>query len=319
MLCSKTPHANPCQEPLKILNIQIPQLENKFETISHLVGHKTDRILRKRRGLFNGVSYAFNWLFGTPDAADAEFYSKSIKDLFKQKHDIQALMRQQIHIISDAIYNYNSSALLLKANEEKLNLNFIKFNNFSESTNSRLQLIEQNQLISNRLNLLTQMVTEISEEMNIQIESLLFARQNIIHPSIINPVNLRKELLKIKLENNLDFPIPINDIDKIYHYFSICRLGVIYDQEIIIYAIKIPLVHKQLFNLYNLIPLPFPIPLFILTLTQPTLTCSLVQLRSITVALTIYHLARKLRMKTFYARDLKFTLQPKEQFAKQRY
>lgn len=108
MLCSKLPGIEFCQEPLKLTKIQIPQLETKFDTIVNLVGHREGN-KRKHGGIFNGVSYAFNWFFGTPDAADAKYYSDSIKSLVQQNHDIQSLMRQQIHIISDGIQNYNST------------------------------------------------------------------------------------------------------------------------------------------------------------------------------------------------------------------
>lgn len=255
MLCSKLPGTGFCQEPLKLIKIQIPQLETKFETIINLVGHREGN-KRKRRGLFNGVSYAFNWLFGTPDADDAKYYSDSIKSLFQQNHDIQALMRQQIHIMSDAIQNYNNTAQTLQSNEEKLNYNILQFNNFSESTSNKIQKLELTQVVSRHVNLLSQMISDLNEEIDIQISAILFAKQKIIHPSVITPTNLQKELLKIQLNTNVRFPIALNDVGNIYKYFSICDLNVIYDQELLIFAIKIPLVLEQLFNLFNLIPLP---------------------------------------------------------------
>lgn len=257
ILCSKAPDTSPsCHESLKLLRIQIPQIESKFETITHLVGHDVSSLKRTRRGLFNGVSYAFNWLFGTPDAADAKFYSDSIKKLSQQNHDIQLLMKQQVQIISDAIDNYNSSAYSMRTNEEKLNNNIEKFNNFSLETNLRLGNVEMKQIIIKHINLIVQVITEVNEQCDILISTILFAKQNIIHPSIISPVNLRQELLKVKLRNNVEFPIPINNLNNIYKYFSICDLTVIFDNENLIYAIKIPLVHEQLYNLYHLIPLP---------------------------------------------------------------
>lgn len=259
-MCTKSISPKPWQEQLKFLTLQIPQLETKFSTVSNLVGHKDDKLIRNRRGLFNGVSYAFNWLFGTPDADDAQFYSDSIKNLLEQNHDVQLLMKQQIHIISSAIKNYNASAQSLKLNENKLNSNIKKFNKFSENTNAKIQSLELNQAITENMGFLSELINELNEEFDVLISSILFARQNTIHPSIITPVNLQKELLKVRLTTDAQFPISINNVYNIHKYFSICDLSVVYDRENIIYAIKIPLVHEQIYNLYNLIPLPTQLP-----------------------------------------------------------
>lgn len=121
IMCSKIMDTQYCKHSLNIAQLYIPQLDSRFDTIAHLVGHesildKTNKMFRKRRGLFNGVSKAFNWLFGVPDSDDAYYFSQSINDLNSKNQDIQSLMKQQIHIISSALKNYNSSVQLLIAN-----------------------------------------------------------------------------------------------------------------------------------------------------------------------------------------------------------
>lgn len=63
-LCSKMSEAISCKNSLKLSQVSIPHLESKFDTIFHLVGHKfiDSNNVRKRRGLFNGVSHVFNCL-----------------------------------------------------------------------------------------------------------------------------------------------------------------------------------------------------------------------------------------------------------------
>lgn len=53
---------------------------NKYDSLSYLTSHDISELLYKRfkRGLFDGVSYAFKWLFGTPDAEDAKYYTEAI-------------------------------------------------------------------------------------------------------------------------------------------------------------------------------------------------------------------------------------------------
>lgn len=88
------------------------------------------------------------------------------------------------------------------------------------------------------------------------ISSILFAKQNILHPLVITVQNLKNELLKIKLDSNVQFPVPLNKDFQIHNYFSINKISVIYDNFNLIYVIRILLVDTQIFTLYNLIPLP---------------------------------------------------------------
>ncbi|KAJ3650057.1 hypothetical protein Zmor_021766 [Zophobas morio] len=55
---------------------------------------------------------------------------------------------------------------------------------------------------------------------------------------------------------HLNFPIPPDNLEHIHKYFSICKLSVVFDRNILIYIIQIPLVSEETFHLYHLIPLP---------------------------------------------------------------
>lgn len=264
IMCSKIMETQSCKSSLKLAQLHIPQLESKFDTIAHLVGHQSvlDNVnnFRKRRGLFNGVSKAFNWLFGVPDSDDASYYTQSINDLNTKNHDIQSLMKQQIHIISSALKNYNSSIELLKANEIKLNQNFVKFNHFSKLIDVDLRLQSQKQAILEYTSILFQIFNELNQEFDNIIAAILFAKQNTLHPIVITPNTLKNELSKITLNSDVQFPISIHDYTEIYKFFSLCEISAVYNNEILIFSIKIPLVREQLFNIYNLIPLPAAYP-----------------------------------------------------------
>lgn len=247
-----------CKESLELIEIRLEKLNKKLEAINHLTGHEPDKMsLRVKRGLINGVSYTFKWLFGIPDADDAEYYNDAIHAVVNQNQDMQKLLKQQVHIISEAISGYNRSALTLKFNEEKLNKNIKIFNKFSNSSIIRINSLTYVQTVMDHLNLLSQITEELDEEFDVIISSILFSKQNILHPSIITPKSLREELLKINNKRtDLDFPIDLDDNANIFKYTQICSLSVVYTNKVLIYAIKIPLVTKDLYQLYNLIPLP---------------------------------------------------------------
>lgn len=207
-----------CNETLTLISNSFKLLNEKFDSICHLTGHNLDIISRQKRGLFNGVSYAFKWLFGTPDADDAQFYTDAINNISTQNHDMQLLMRQQVHILSDAINDYNKTAQALISNQNTLNKNVAAFNKFASSTTKRVNSLTFMQTITNQLNLLTQLTNELKEEFDTIISAILFSKQDILHPTVITPRHLKDELLKIKLTSTLEFPFDLDALDNAYKF-----------------------------------------------------------------------------------------------------
>lgn len=244
-----------CKKSLQFLEFQIRQINQKIETIAHLTDHTT-QTSRKKRGLINGVSSALKWLFGTPDANDAQFYSNAIKSLQSKNRNTLNLMQQQIHVISSAIINYNNSIQSFKNNENKLNENIRNFNKFGKTVSDRLNHIVSAQSTLGHINFLTELSLELNEEYDIIIASILFAKQNILHPFVITPTNMKNELLQIKLKPNVQFPLALENDSEFHNYFSISKISVVYDNTNLIFAIRIPLIKTQSFTLYKLIPLP---------------------------------------------------------------
>ncbi|KAL3286703.1 hypothetical protein HHI36_001198, partial [Cryptolaemus montrouzieri] len=87
---------------------------------------------RNERGLFHGISSSFEWIIGTPDVDDAQYYSNAIKALDIKNRETQLHIKNQVQIMPSAIINYNSSLQSLKVNESRLNENINTFNDFPE-------------------------------------------------------------------------------------------------------------------------------------------------------------------------------------------
>lgn len=250
-----------CNDRLETFQYEIKTINDKFDSLSHLTTHEPVEFKhRVKRGLFDGVSYAFKWLFGVPDAEDAQHYTEAIESISQQNHEMQVLMKQQIHIMSDAISDYNKTSQALYLNEQKINENFSKFNKFAKDVVMTINSLTFVQTRIDHLNLLSQLINELNEELDIIVSSILFSKQNILHPSVITPKQLYHELLKVRTNTNFELPINNDNIDNIHKYLEICQLSVMYADKNLIYAVKIPLVTKELYQLFNLVPLPIKSP-----------------------------------------------------------
>lgn len=245
-----------CNNTLQLAKSGIDNIHMKIESITHLTGHELES-LRKKRGLLNGISYAVNWLFGIPDADDAKYYDESIKSLLNANKNTQLLMKQQIAVVSNAIQNFNASVINLKINEEKFNENLKKFNHFSNQTTSAINELRLQRVIADQLHLLSKLVSKLDNYCDLLIESITLARHNILHPNIITPFQLLQELSHVTLKSGQQLPYHLgyNTINK---YFDLKQLSVVYINNNIIFAIKIPLVNEVSYILYELLPLPIP-------------------------------------------------------------
>lgn len=166
-------------------------------------------------------------------------------------------MRQQIAITSNAIQNFNASFETLRINEDKLNENIVLFNKFTNETASSLNELRLQQIVTEQISLLSQITNEINQYCDLLIYSITLAKHNILHPQVITPVNLLRELDNIVLQNGQRLPIPVN-YATIHKYFEISKLNVLYVNSMIIFANKIPLVEEPPYTLYEILPLPIP-------------------------------------------------------------
>ncbi|KAK6616772.1 hypothetical protein RUM43_015121 [Polyplax serrata] len=123
-----------CENSIQMLNKNILRLEEKVATINGLLGYPNDS--REKRGLFNSVSYGLKWLFGVPDASDAEFYSKSIHQVLSNESHMKTLMEKQISIALSTISDFNKTIEDFAFTTHKINNNIDLFNKFSAQTAS---------------------------------------------------------------------------------------------------------------------------------------------------------------------------------------
>lgn len=84
-------------------------------------------------------------------------------------------MKQQIHIISDAITQYNESVLSLRANEEKLKINIIKFIKFANQTVNVVDSLSYSQTVTDHFNTLSLLISDLDNKFDVITRSILFS------------------------------------------------------------------------------------------------------------------------------------------------
>ncbi|CAG9105924.1 unnamed protein product, partial [Plutella xylostella] len=239
--------------PAKVL------LESNFiksQSISHLISDQSSS--RSKRALeFGGEILKF--FFGTLDADDARKYDDAIAACQSNEQNLFSLMKENIHIVKSSINNFNETIFKLNVNEQKLNgrLSMMQYilSNISRNNNDLINIAR----LQGFNNLIESSLLTISNMLDNILNSVLFAKANILHPSILSPSKLLIELEKRSnhIKRNLDFPITLN-INNIHTIIDVSKLTSYFYNNKLVFVLQIPLIAPTKFNLYKNIPLPTP-------------------------------------------------------------
>ncbi|XP_063981145.1 uncharacterized protein LOC135164593 [Diachasmimorpha longicaudata] len=239
-----------CSQPLKNIQKEIEEIDRKSEILDQLVNYKPGRF---SRGLIDGGSYALNWLFGVPDADDAQYYIDSINSLVNNNKQTQILLKTQIQIITSTIKNFNNSLTSLREQEQTMNTNIQKINQYFTNNNKRINYLELMIIISSHISALSSLVAHLLSKYTEYIDALNLGKHNILSPTIVTPRNLVHEMKRYKGEYDLLLNLDHDDITTLY---NLAKVQIIFDKDMIIFAIHFPLVQKNIYDFYHLIPLP---------------------------------------------------------------
>lgn len=173
---------------------------------------------RQKRELIDGLSSLLKYLIGTSDVKDAKHYDECIDLLEKQELDLSKLMQKQIKIISSTTKNFNGTIHKIVYDEQIINENILKLNQYLNSSDKLIFDMKVNEQISTISIQILESVTSLDNEINEVLTSILLAKSNIIHPSIISPKELYQELLLsnyARSNKNLIIPVTIHNIHTI--------------------------------------------------------------------------------------------------------
>ncbi|KOB63593.1 Uncharacterized protein OBRU01_22231 [Operophtera brumata] len=168
-------------------------------------------------------------------------------------------MKDNILVTTSIITSYNKTLNKIKINEVNLNEAIDKLShklqNISELTNGLHVLSNINEILDS----LETSILTLSFQLEDVTNAILFSSQNILHPAVITPQQLYRELADNyrHLPNYLELPI-ILDINTIHHILSVSKLICYYVDYKIIFVLQVPLVGIREYMLFHNIALPTP-------------------------------------------------------------
>lgn len=111
-------------------------------------------------------------------------------------------------------------------------------------------------VVINQISMMYQTIYDILEKIEVAIS---FAKINTLHNSIINPIELIKEIQNFKNQLVMDkLPLEAN-IENVLNFEKIIEIKSYSKHSIITFILEIPLVESEIYHYYQLYPLPIPI------------------------------------------------------------
>ncbi|XP_063369303.1 uncharacterized protein LOC134657671 [Cydia amplana] len=215
---------------------------------------------RQKRELLDALSPILKWLIGTPDARDAKRYDDCINQLEKQDSDLSSLMLEQTQIISSTVKTFNETILKITYDEFIINENIERLNKYLNSTQSLIFSLKASQDVSTISLQILESVINLENEINDCLTSILFAKTNTIHPSIISLKKLYQELLlsnHIRTNKHLVVTVTPQNIHTILESSSLSAY--VYSDKLV-YILTFPLIQNDPLDLYHVYSIPIKHP-----------------------------------------------------------
>ncbi|KAF9404771.1 hypothetical protein HW555_014177, partial [Spodoptera exigua] len=175
----------------------------------------------------------------------------------KKTYSMSAYADQFITQIVNSPGLYFDQLLDVKENENRLNDNLNKIEKtFANilNTNDKLEIKTQLSLL---LNSLESIIITLSFDIDDVNNAILFSKMNVLHPTVLSPMQVYKELElhANHLPRHAELPIPLT-LYNVNEIINISDIICYYHESKLILILKIPLVLTQVYNLFENIPLP---------------------------------------------------------------
>lgn len=260
ILCNESKYVdvqNHCRQFSHEMTNTQRQIEANRDIIEHYITNNEER---RKREIFDGVGRISKYLFGTLDDQDATKIDEQIKNLQDSRVSQLRLIKSQTSVLESVFGALNdtisTSSLKFEFIQNKLNH---LANNYSDF-NANLQVIKWNSAMDEihaiEIVLANQLITKQEKIITI----LDATSRGKLHPFLINPSKMRKELELISstLENEGIVPM-IKLFNEIEFWYSLIEINAWVDKSKIIFKIKIPIFCNKHYMLNKLLAFPFPI------------------------------------------------------------
>lgn len=243
-----------CHNTLEPLSVKYNDIVSAYSSISHLIGSK-----RFKRAWIGAVGTLSKTIFGTLDEDDAIKYDNAIQNVQDNEKRLSSLIKESILVTTTTLSKFNETLHKIKINEasldEAVNNLSLKLKNISKIS---IELNYKSNIDSILTSLEASLLT-LSFQMEDITNAILFSSRNTLHPAILPPKQLYKELVDNYryLPTNVKLPISL-ELRNIHLLLNVSSITCYSLNDKIIFVLRLPLVSPREYELFHNIALPTP-------------------------------------------------------------
>ncbi|KOB76793.1 hypothetical protein OBRU01_05243 [Operophtera brumata] len=255
--CDKVKEASHCN--MILLQVKYDYSELQYYNQLLLNQHFGERS-RTRRGLINAVGSIANTLFGVLDQSFADKYQQDIELVNSNEKHLLKLWKNQTSVV-EAEYN------VLKRTEQAIESQHKLLNrhlNFISQSTKQLQKEYESMSILQEFTLAAMATTNMVQNLRRIQDTILDTLTDIYHGKInlhlLTPKQLSGELQVVSSQISKELTLPIDNIQtNLYKIYQLLKIKARMTKDYVIFEISLPLISRDSFQLYHLIPVPLQI------------------------------------------------------------
>ena len=125
-----------------------------------------------------------------------------------------------------------------------------RLNKMINETNTNTRSI----IMNNQITICTLSLQELSEDINLLIDSINDGKHGIMHPQILTPKIFLNWLYDFEHHNNVKYQIPLKEEN--FQNIDIPRISISIVNKRLLYSIKVPQLETETYQVHHLIPIP---------------------------------------------------------------
>ncbi|KAL0859582.1 hypothetical protein ABMA27_010718 [Loxostege sticticalis] len=203
-------------------------------------------INRFKRGLFNGLGTVIKAISGNLDENDAQKFESEIEKLRKNTYNLENGQKNTISLVKQYMDQYNENLKNIEVNLDMLATNIDNINRNLTILTARIDILQSHIQIGNGLQ-------QIYDKVSTLETAITFASIGTLHPSIIEPIFLLSELIKIESEFKLPVPARRENIHLLENVIGIKAYSTLTS---ITFILEVPLISPASYDLLHLYSIP---------------------------------------------------------------
>lgn len=227
--------------------VLVSMLETIYNKFNSLIKQSN-----QKRGLINGLGSIIKGISGNLDQDDALFYNKAINILQSNQQALTDKLNSGISLNKQLLQTFNVTLSTLVSNEYKIHA---KLNDVMSTVNMSNYRLSDFVKINGLFNLIKINLQNILNYVTSLENALSFSKLSITHHSVISSENIRSMLdVLLKLYDKSE--LMIDEYTEIRDFYDIIVCGSYYVDNKIVFILKFPILHSNIYTYYHLFPTP---------------------------------------------------------------